>query len=202
MIDSHATAARAPRRLIGPRVLPSARAAIAQARVDSPLGGITLAATERGLCGLWFDGQLHHPGSIDAPLDPAQPFIAMAIDELAAYWGGTDRRPVRARTPARRPTSASGFNTPIDLIGTPFQRAVWTALRNLPPGRTASYGELARACGHAEAVRAVGVAIGRNPVSVLVPCHRVVGADGALTGYAGGLDRKRRLLQIEQATAA
>lgn len=197
MIHTHPPIARAPRRLIGPRLLPSARAAVAQAHVDSPLGGITLAATDRGLCGLWFDGQQHHPGALDAPVDAAQRFIAQAIAELAAYWASGAAVP---RTPRR--AAGSGFATPIDLVGTPFQRAVWTTLRALPPGRTASYGQVARACGHAEAVRAVGVAIGRNPVSILVPCHRVVGADGSLTGYAGGLDRKRRLLGIEQALPA
>jgi methylated-DNA-[protein]-cysteine S-methyltransferase len=187
----------------------AARAAVAQARIDSPLGGITLAATARGLCGLWFDGQQHHPGRLDAPVDPAQRFLAMAIRELEAYWRGHPAprphpsvRSIGARRPAAAPAPASsGFGMPVDLVGTPFQRAVWTALRRIEPGRTATYGEVAQACGHAAAVRAVGVAIGRNPVSIIVPCHRVVGANGALTGYAGGLDRKRRLLELEAARA-
>jgi methylated-DNA-[protein]-cysteine S-methyltransferase len=102
---------------------------------------------------------------------------------------------------AAPPRASSGFGVPVDLVGTPFQRAVWTALRRIEPGRTTTYGDVARACGHAAAVRAVGVAIGRNPVSIIVPCHRVVGASGALTGYAGGLDRKRRLLELEAAWA-
>jgi methylated-DNA-[protein]-cysteine S-methyltransferase len=179
--------------------------------MESPLGGITLAATARGLCGLWFDGQQHHPGPLDAPVDPAQRFLAMAIRELEAYWRGqpaprmhpSARSLAGTRSPAAAPPrAASGFSVPVDLVGTPFQRAVWTALRRIEPGRTTTYGDVARACGHAAAVRAVGVAIGRNPVSIIVPCHRVVGANGALTGYAGGLDRKRRLLEIEAARAS
>jgi methylated-DNA-[protein]-cysteine S-methyltransferase len=91
---------------------------------------------------------------------------------------------------------------PLDLQGTAFQRAVWQALLAIPSGGTRSYGELARSLGVATAVRAVGAAVGRNPVSVIVPCHRVVGSDGALTGYAGGVDRKRALLALEHAAIA
>ena len=176
----------------------AARGAVVQARIDSPLGPITLAATGRGLCGLWFDGQQHHPGPIDAPDDPTQRFIAQAIDELDGYWASERNGRARAAVAGRR--SHLRFGVPLDLIGTPFQRSVWTALRKIPLGRTVSYSQVAEASGHAAAVRAVGVAIGRNPLSIIVPCHRVVGRDGSLTGYAGGLERKRHLLELEAAS--
>jgi methylated-DNA-[protein]-cysteine S-methyltransferase len=161
-------------------------ALVAQAHADTPLGPIVLAATARGLAGLWFDGQTHHPGPLDAPEDATQAFIAQALDELDAYW-----RDGRMR-----------FRTPIDAHGTPWQRQVWHALRGIAPGRTTTYGALAAALGRPSAVRAVAAAIGRNPVAIVVPCHRVVGRDGALTGYAGGLARKRALLALEAAAGA
>ncbi len=155
----------------------------AQARADTPLGPITVAATEHGLAGLWFDDQKHHPGEIDAPEDPSQRWIAQALEELAAYWRSGEGR----------------FTTPVDLDGSAFQRSVWDALRGIEAGRTTSYGALAGSLGRASAVRAVAAAVGRNPLSVIVPCHRVLGADGSLTGYAGGLERKAALLQLEGA---
>ncbi|HSM20694.1 MAG TPA: methylated-DNA--[protein]-cysteine S-methyltransferase [Rubrivivax sp.] len=155
----------------------------AQAALDTPLGPLRLAATEHGLAGAWFDGQAHHPGELDAPWDPAQPHLALAGRELQAYFQG------RARA----------FTVPLDLAGTPFQAAVWQALRDIPCGQLLSYGELACRVGRPQAMRAVGAAVGRNPVSVIVPCHRVVGSDGSLTGYAGGLERKRALLAQEAA---
>lgn len=157
------------------------RSFAAQARADTPLGPITLAATERGLAGLWFDGQKHHPGTIDAPVDAGQRWIVQALDELADYW---------------RDGSAP-FTIALDPQGTPFQQSVWEALRGIPAGRTLSYGGLAQQLGRASAVRAVGAAIGRNPVAVIVPCHRVLGTSGSLTGYAGGLERKAALLRLE-----
>ncbi len=153
---------------------------VAQARLATPLGPMTAAATERGLAGLWFDGQAHHPGPIDAPTNPGHPVLRAAQAALDAYFSG-------------RKTALP----PLDLHGTDFQRAVWRALLAIAPGRTRSYGEVAAAAGRPAAVRAAGAAIGRNPVSVLVPCHRVLGAGGALTGYAGGLERKRALLARE-----
>ena len=155
----------------------------AQARADSPLGPLLLAASTRGLAGIWFDGQAHHPGPIDAPVDAAQPFIAQALRELAAYWQG---EPV-------------AFTVPLDAAGTEFQRAVWAALLQIPRGATCTYGEIARRTDRPAAVRAVGAAVGRNPLSVIVPCHRVLGSDGSLTGYAGGLPRKQALLRLEGA---
>lgn len=154
---------------------------LAQARADTPLGPVTLAATERGLAGLWFDGQKHHPGPLAAPADAGQRWIAQALAELARYWDAPQH----------------AFAVPLDPQGSAFQRSVWQALRGMAAGQTASYGALAASLGRASAVRAVAAAVGRNPVSVIVPCHRVLGADGALTGYAGGLERKAWLLQRE-----
>ena len=155
---------------------------VAQARLDSPLGPMTVAATANGLGGLWFDGQRHHPGPLDAPQDPQQRFIAQARDELLRYWQGL---------------LPQGFQVPLDPVGTPFQQEVWCALRAIPAGSTRSYGEVADAAGRPKAVRATGAAIGRNPLSIIVPCHRVLGSHGALTGYAGGLQRKQALLALE-----
>lgn len=160
---------------------------IAQARADTPLGAVTLAATSHGLAGLWFDGQKHHPGTLVAPVDAKQRWIAQALAELSAYWGG-------GRGGSR------DFAVPLDPQGSDFQRGVWRALRGIARGTTQSYGALAASLGRPEAVRAVAAAIGRNPVSIIVPCHRVLGRDGSLTGYAGGIERKAALLRLEGAT--
>jgi methylated-DNA-[protein]-cysteine S-methyltransferase len=157
---------------------------VAQARLQSPLGPLTVAATAQGLAGLWFDGQAHHPGVVDAPVDPLHPHIAQAREELDRYWRGG---------------LPGGFNVPLDAQGTPFQRAVWRTLLDIPAGRTCTYAVVAARAGSPRAVRAAGAAIGRNPLSVIVPCHRVLGRDGSLTGYAGGLERKQSLLQLEGA---
>jgi methylated-DNA-[protein]-cysteine S-methyltransferase len=159
----------------------------AQCRVETPLGPLTLAATEGGLAAAWFDAQKHHPGAIDAPVDASHVHLQQAAREFAAYFTG-ERSP------------AEGFRVPLDPQGTPFQQQVWQALRDIPVGATVSYGEIARRVGRPNAVRAVGAAVGRNPLSVIVPCHRVVGSDGALTGYAGGLPRKAALLRREVRT--
>lgn len=156
---------------------------VAQARCDTPLGPLTLAATGHGLAGAWFDGQKHHPGPLAVPEQPDQPFIAQAAEELAAYFAGRLRR----------------FQVPLDLQGTTFQRAVWQALLGIAAGSTRTYAALASSLGTTNAARATGAAVGRNPVSVIVPCHRVLGHDGGLTGYAGGLERKAALLRLEGA---
>lgn len=153
----------------------------AQARIETPLGPATLAATDDGIAGLWFDGQTHHPGTLEAPTDAAHAHIVQATRELAEYWRG----------------ERSTFDVPIDARGTDFQGKVWQALRRIPSGSTVSYGAIARDLGNAAAVRAVGAAVGRNPLSVIVPCHRVIGGNGSLTGYAGGLPRKTALLELE-----
>jgi len=155
---------------------------VAQARIDTPIGAMTALTTQRGIAGLWFDAQAHHPGDFDAPVDPGFVHIVAARRWLDAYWSGA-------------PTA--GVQVALDLHGTPFQRAVWNALLGIAPGRTSTYGAMATRAGSPAGVRAAGAAIGRNPVGVIVPCHRVIGADGSLTGYAGGLARKERLLQHE-----
>ncbi|MBI5716260.1 MAG: methylated-DNA--[protein]-cysteine S-methyltransferase [Burkholderiales bacterium] len=147
---------------------------------------MTAAATARGLAGLWFDGQRHHPGPLAVPMDAHDPFIAQARRELAAWF---------ASAAARR----RGFAVALDPQGTEFQRGVWQLLLRIGSGGRSCYGELARRLGHPQAARAVGAAVGRNPISIIVPCHRVLGQDGSLTGYAGGLPRKRALLELEGA---
>ena len=158
-----------------------------QARLPSPLGPMLAAATPRGISGLWFDGQRHQPAAAVTSRWPDaadHPVLRHAADALAAYFDG----------------ETEVFDLPLDLGGgTPFQQAVWRALLAIPRGETVSYGSLSRRVGNPAAVRAVGAAVGRNPVSIIVPCHRVVGSNGALTGYAGGLERKAALLAIESA---
>ncbi|MEI8267487.1 MAG: methylated-DNA--[protein]-cysteine S-methyltransferase [Betaproteobacteria bacterium] len=144
---------------------------------------MTALATDLGLAGLWFDGQKHHPGLLAASENPEHPVLKATARWLATYWSGK-------ADPAPWP--------PLDLSrGTRFQRAVWAALLKIPPGSTSTYAAVAAAAGSPAAVRAAGAAIGRNPVSLVVPCHRVLGSGGALTGYAGGLERKRALLVHE-----
>lgn len=155
----------------------------AQCTVGSPLGPVLLARTAKGLAGVWFEGQKHHPGPLNAPVLPNDPLLTRAAAQLRRYFAG----------------ESTTFDLPLDLLGTPFQQSVWRALRAIPPGRTSTYGAIARDMAAASAVRAVGGAVGRNPVSVIVPCHRVVGSDGSLTGYAGGTDRKLALLALEGA---
>ena len=155
---------------------------VAQTRINTPLGDMTAAATDTGLAGLWFDAQAHHPGPLAVPERADHRWLQAAARALAAYFAGADRPP---------------DGLALDLHGTPFQQAVWRALLALPAGSTATYSQIAAQAGSPAGVRAAGAAIGRNPVSVLVPCHRVLGSDGSLTGYAGGLDRKRALLRLE-----
>lgn len=160
---------------------------IAQARIDTPLGPMTAAATAHGLAGLWFDGQRHHPGDLAAPVDAHDRHIALLRRELAAYWASGGR---------------TRFSVALDPQGTAFQREVWRALAAIAPGRVDGYGAIASRLGRPQAARAVGAAVGRNPVSIVIPCHRVLGRDGALTGYAGGLERKAALLRHEGAAVA
>jgi methylated-DNA-[protein]-cysteine S-methyltransferase len=153
-----------------------------------------LARTANGLAGLWFDGQKDHPGALAAPERPDDPLFRRAIDQLGRYFGTGTGAGSGGHGGAAQ---AVPFDLPLDLHGTAFQRAVWQALCRIAPGQTCNYGEIAQAVGTPRAVRAVGAAVGRNPVSVIVPCHRVIGRDGSLTGYAGGLDRKQALLRLE-----
>ena len=153
-----------------------------QARTITPLGTMIVAATARGLAGVWFEGQRHLPDTSGWPHQPDHPLLRQAIAQLQEYFGG------------RR----THFDLALDLQGgTAFQQSVWQALLAIPAGGTTSYGDLSQRIGKPAAVRAVGAAVGRNPVSIVVPCHRVLGADGSLTGYAGGLERKSALLEIE-----
>ncbi|HJV94782.1 MAG TPA: methylated-DNA--[protein]-cysteine S-methyltransferase [Albitalea sp.] len=156
-------------------------ACTAQATIDSPLGPLLLARTAKGLAGVWFEGQEHHPGPLAAPELPDDPVLRQTAEQFNAYFAGRER----------------DFDMPLDLLGTPFQRSVWQALLRIAAGETRSYGDIAKQVGSPRATRAVGAAVGRNPLSVIVPCHRVIGSGGALTGYAGGLARKRALLALE-----
>lgn len=154
-------------------------------RTDTSLGQITLAASEKGLCGLWFEGQKHSPTDAQRQAwqtDDRHPLLQSAARQVQAYLNG----------------QTVAWPLALDLsAGTPFQQSVWQALLLIPAGLSQSYGDLARQLGKPQAVRAVGAAVGRNPVSIIVPCHRVLGAGGQLTGYAGGLWRKQALLQLE-----
>ena len=157
------------------------------ARLETPVGPIRLFVNERAVCGLEFEdrrpGLLRWlEGRFGRCAVEAQPDPAGAVSGLAAYLAGD---------------LAALDDLVVDTGGTPFQRRVWEQLRRIPAGRTASYAEVAAAIGSPSAVRAVGAANGRNPVSIIVPCHRVIAADGSLCGYGGGLHRKRWLLGHE-----
>ena len=157
------------------------------ASYDSPLGPILLAASDQGLAGLWFEGHRHWPqASASWRVQPTHAVLTETRRQLDAYFAGT----------------LLAFNLPLDLsVGTAFQNRVWQALRAIPAGITQSYAAVAARLGAPRAARAIGAAVGRNPVSIVVPCHRVLGAAGALTGYAGGLERKVALLRLEGAWA-
>lgn len=176
-------------------------------RAESPLGRVLLVAADGRLRGLYFEGQKDEPpvapGSAPAEGARAAGLGGGASQQAAALrrHAGDDALLERARDQLREYFEGrrKAFDLPLDLVGTPFQRAVWQALLVIPYGETTTYSGIARRCGRPQAVRAVGGAIGRNPVSIVVPCHRVVGSDGSLTGFGGGLPRKRALLQLEGA---
>lgn len=151
---------------------------------DSPLGDITLASDGEGLVGLWFDGQKHFAEALDAQhIEKALPIFDQAARWLDIYFSG------------RKPD----FMPPLHMRGTDFRRAVWEVLLTIPYGQTMTYGEIAAQIGlSGTSTRAVGGALGHNPISIIVPCHRVVGADGSLTGYAGGVEKKKQLLDMER----
>lgn len=153
-------------------------------RTPSPLGTILLVANPPGeaLCGLYLDRQKYFPDDAGTwGESPRLPIFRNAVAQLREYFAGTRKV----------------FDLPLAPEGTPFQRGVWEAIGAVPFGATITYAELARRCGRPSAVRAAGAATGRNPLTIVVPCHRIVGSGGALTGYAGGLDRKRTLLALE-----
>ncbi|MPY62858.1 methylated-DNA--[protein]-cysteine S-methyltransferase [Streptomyces spongiae] len=151
---------------------------------DSPYGPLTLVATDGVLSGLYMTDQRHRPPE-ETFGDPDDTPFGEVTEQLRAYFAGELKE----------------FTLPLHLTGTPFQRSVWEQLCRIPYGETRSYGDLADALGNPKASRAVGLANGKNPVGIIVPCHRVVGSDGSLTGYGGGLERKRRLLDFERGTA-
>lgn len=153
-------------------------------RVPGPLGEMLLVATPDGsaLCGLYLERQKYYPDTAMPLRDaPRLPLFDKAVSQLGEYFGG-------ARTV---------FDLPLAPHGTAFQQDVWSAIRDVPFGETISYAELARRCGRPSAIRAAAAATGRNPMTIIVPCHRIMGSGGALTGYAGGLDRKQALLDLE-----
>jgi len=147
----------------------------------SPLGQVTLQANDEGLLGLWFETYTSKPDSLGTRMDQ-HPILQQAISELDKYFSG----------------KLMEFSVPLAARGTEFQQKVWQALTTIPAGKTWNYQDLANAIGNPKAVRAVGLANGKNPVSVIVPCHRVIGKNGKLTGYAGGVERKQWLLNHEQ----
>ena len=152
--------------------------------IDSPIGPLGLVATDEGLRAVsWRGDETSVKLPEDMTEDPGHPILRQAARQLVEYFDG-DR---------------TSFDVPLDLRGTPFQVAAWRALGDIPYGSTRSYGEQAALIGRPKAVRAVGQANGRNPVPVVLPCHRVIGADGSLTGFGGGLDLKTQLLEHEGA---
>lgn len=151
-----------------------------QCQIDSPIGLLTLVASDTGLRKILWADQADDAG--DAEVDDGHPVLEATASQLTAYFAG------------ERHT----FDLPLDLIGTDFQKQAWLALADVPYGETTSYGEQAERIGRKGAFRAVGAANGKNPVPIVLPCHRIVGANGALTGFAGGLDIKQQLLALEQ----
>ena len=152
--------------------------------IDSPVGLLTLAGTGGRLMHLRMDDQTYEPSHDGWERDDDA--FPDAVEQLEAYFVG-DR---------------TDFDLELALVGTQFQRRVWAALQTIPYGETRSYGEIARQIGSPGAFRAVGLANGHNPIGIIVPCHRVIGSNGSLTGYGGGLDRKRALLELEKSRTA
>ncbi|RZS52119.1 methylated-DNA--[protein]-cysteine S-methyltransferase [Sphaerotilus mobilis] len=164
----------------------AATSAVRWTRHEIALGPLVLAANEAGLAGIWFEGQRHFDGPLAGwRRDDADALLHETARQLDAWCAGRRR----------------DFALPLAPVGTPFQRAVWRGLCEIDHGQRLSYGELAARLGKPQASRAVGAATGRNPISLVIPCHRLVGGQGALTGYAGGLHRKVALLAFEAGQA-
>jgi len=155
--------------------------------IDSPVGPLRLRSDGDHLTGVFFAEHRHAPDDLGDPVpaEQAPEVLRAAAQQLGEYFEG----------------SRTGFDLPLAAAGTDFQQRVWAQLRTIPYGETWSYGELARALGQPGASRAVGLANGRNPLSIVVPCHRVVGSDGSITGYGGGVERKQTLLELERSAA-
>ena len=159
--------------------------AVRQARVASPLGELTVAARDYRLAGLYYPEHRPAPdaGSLGAPVDLAtDPFLADVADQLAAYFAGR----------------LHAFDVPLYVTGSAFRTRVWEVLQNIGYGETLSYAQVAALIGSGDAAQSVGGAVGANPISIVIPCHRVLGTDGTLTGYAGGIWRKQFLLDLEE----
>lgn len=158
-------------------------------KYTSPLGGILLAADEVGLRGLWFDGQKYFARDLpDERTERETPALSEAKRWLDLYFGGQE----------------PDFLPPLHPVGTPFRQAVWEILLRIPYGKTVTYGEISKQLAEKMGLermsaQAVGGAVGHNEISIIIPCHRVVGSNGSLTGYAGGIDRKIKLLELERA---
>lgn len=153
--------------------------------VDTTIGELLLVAGDDALTGLYFPGHRYPPAESEIGervVESADPVIATAAGQVREYLAGTRQR----------------FDLPVVTRGDAFSERVWTLLREIPYGRTTTYGTLADELGNRRLAQRVGQAVGHNPVSIVIPCHRVVGADGSLTGFAGGLDRKRALLELEE----
>lgn len=148
--------------------------------MDSPVGQLTLAGKQGRLMHLRMVDQTYEPSR--EGWTPDESAFPEAVEQLEAYFAG----------------ERTDFDLELDMVGTSFQRKVWAALLTIPYGQTRSYGEIARQIGAPTAFRAVGLANGHNPIGIIVPCHRVIGSNGSLTGYGGGLDRKRALLEMEK----
>ncbi|RSN24641.1 cysteine methyltransferase [Amycolatopsis sp. WAC 04169] len=155
--------------------------------IDSPYDKLTLVADGERLCGVYMVQQRHRPAqeSFGHP-DPGAPVFVDTEKQLKEYFAGQRKE----------------FDLPLSFGGTEFQRMVWEGLLGIPYGETVSYGQLADRLGRPTASRAVGLANGKNPISIIVPCHRVIGSNGDLTGYGGGVERKRHLLDFERGGAA
>lgn len=157
---------------------------MAHCEYTSPLGVLMLVASDKGLTGVWWPDDARMANLGDA--DPDHPVLQQAARELDEYFAG----------------ERTQFDVPLDPVGTDFQRAAWQVLRGIDYATTISYAEQARRLGDPNKARAVGAANGRNPLSIIVPCHRVIGSSGSLTGFAGGVDTKQWLLEFERGYAA
>jgi len=160
--------------------------AYAYKSISSPVGRLKLVASEKGLAAILWENDDPERVRLE-PLveDPSDPILIETERQLASYFAG----------------KLKAFDVPLDFKGTAFQKSVWAALLTIPFGETRSYGDIARQIGRPTASRAVGAANGKNPISIIAPCHRVIGSTGALTGFAGGLATKERLLGLERARA-
>jgi methylated-DNA-[protein]-cysteine S-methyltransferase len=156
---------------------------LAMQYMDSPVGRLRLIANEKAMVAvLWENEQPKRIQLAELVVEPEHPVLLQVRQQLEEYFEGNRQR----------------FDIPLDFAGTEFQKLVWTELLKIPYGQTRSYGQIAQAIGRPKAMRAVGAANGRNPISIIAPCHRVIGASGALTGFAGGLDNKTILLNLEK----